>query len=117
MDVGQPLPKPAGLLRIYICAAAVVDSEKKKADDPGISVFLARWDGFGYTTAGQSKTMGRVMDARDAMRKVGETFEWITEMKMPSSGVVSPFDDCLSVPKLGFLLPVSHFSTGYAGFV
>ncbi|KAE9016455.1 hypothetical protein PF011_g7159 [Phytophthora fragariae] len=65
----------------------------------GESVYLARWDQFGYATVEQLRTMVLVIDARKAMPVVKATLEWIEKLVMPSDELRPPFNDCMEIPK------------------
>ncbi|GMF40962.1 unnamed protein product [Phytophthora fragariaefolia] len=72
----------------------------KVAGEVGNTVYVARWDQFGYATVEQLRAMVLVIDARKAIPIVISTLEWIDKLLMPSTGVSPPFDDCLEVPKV-----------------
>ncbi|GMF19921.1 unnamed protein product [Phytophthora fragariaefolia] len=98
MNMGQPVPQPTAILPRKECAAAIADIDMKVAGEVGNTVYVARWDQFGYAIVEQLRAMVLVIDARKAIPNVKSTLEWIDKLLMPSTGVSPPFDDCLEVP-------------------
>ncbi|KAE8967381.1 hypothetical protein PR001_g28121 [Phytophthora rubi] len=54
--------------------------------------------------------MVKVIDERNAMGKVKETLQWIDKLQIPRFGVIPPFDDCASLPKLLFADTVENMT-------
>lgn len=100
MNVGQPVPQPTAILPREVCNTAISDIDMRVEGEEGNTVYLARWDEFGYATVDQLSTMVMVIDARKAMETVKETLDWIEKTDLPKSVAQPPFDDCVSFPKV-----------------
>ncbi|GMG16268.1 unnamed protein product [Phytophthora fragariaefolia] len=100
MNVGQPAPQPTTILPRKVYTAAIAEIDMKVAGEVGNTVYMARWNQFGYATVEQLRAMVLMIDARNAIHIVKSTLEWIDKLLMPSTGVSSPFDDYLEVPKV-----------------
>ncbi|KAE8887793.1 hypothetical protein PF005_g25689 [Phytophthora fragariae] len=57
MNVEQPVPQPTAILPREICTAAISDIDMRVEGEEGNTVYLARWDEFGYAKVDQLNTM------------------------------------------------------------
>ncbi|GMF30440.1 unnamed protein product [Phytophthora fragariaefolia] len=59
MNVGQPAPQPTAILPRKVCTAAIAEIDMKVVGEVGNTVYVARWDQFGYATVEQLRASVR----------------------------------------------------------
>ncbi|RLN55055.1 hypothetical protein BBJ28_00004331 [Nothophytophthora sp. Chile5] len=108
MNVGQPIPKPKALLPSSVCRDAMVGIEQTQEEHSSAqaTIFVAKWDDFGFALEDQLRNMVLVNEARLTLPRVEKTMQLVQTLDYPMLGTMNPFNDCVWLSKEQFIASI-----------